>query len=461
MRQTSRKDLIDIFQNQSIGNLGGVRQVDLLAPALDRPQELLLLWQCEPCQRPSLPSAVVVEQDARRDFLAWTATYLPTFRPFTAYFRVLDVATAEALMKPDSTPFLGTLEPACLGLIFGEAATYLEERHDLRQLTPIGCAGTYSYCMSRALSLGLGNQTPDAVAKAWSTVRNITRQAPLTPDVSCLQDVWSVLLSLTEDTQFSVSQTWRRMPDEIVSACLDVSRLGELQPNTWRALVRHQVPMLAPMMAEMRGTREERVSLLEAVLKNMSAELGDFATGSFISAYLVSLVAPGTMDHVGLLGPHLRALPTAILWYGLLAGLHKESGLQSFASGLGRRVMREVLRDERLLDRPHCDISSAELEILMGSEKQVLDFRTASQSHIEVELAPCITTVVRWRPRNSAQTELFPMRPPEPGSTEVLTELDAALSKFVAIRQKLVKLLGIRNQPDSHGREDKRGRRTR
>ena len=48
--------------------------------------------------------------------------------------------------------------------------------------------------------------------------------------------------------------------------------------------------------------------------------------------------------------------------------------MQSYAAGLGRRIMRDVLRSESLLDLPTCDISITEFSVLNRSNASQLDF---------------------------------------------------------------------------------------
>src|SRR5712692_2608292 len=127
-------------------------------PALLPTNQLGVIWRLNPMETPSLPSALLISKDEIQELLAWAATYIPIVRPLTAYCRVLE-RDMDIPLWQRIEPSLGRLEDACLGLILGEAATYLDGKIDVKQLSPVICARTYSYAMARALALR--TLTPD------------------------------------------------------------------------------------------------------------------------------------------------------------------------------------------------------------------------------------------------------------------------------------------------------------
>src|SRR5436190_16871577 len=85
----------------------------------------------------------------------------------------------------------------------------------------------------------------------------------------------------------------------------------------------------------------------------------------FLCGYLASCLHPGSLEYVDLVTSHLSGLPTLMLWYGVCAGLHPQSSVLSEFGGLGRRLLRDVLRREHILDRPDCDLAFDELQVLL------------------------------------------------------------------------------------------------
>lgn len=445
IKGATRKELLGIFQSDQPIELGNVQQTESVWPAYV-PDELQLVWRENPIQRWTLPVAVILEEGRRRDFLAWVLTYLPDFRPFTAYCRVVDASTAERSLSRKDEPRLGKLQEACLGLILAEAATYLERRPS--NLSPVACASTYSFPMARALALGILTADHDPISNSWYAGRNLTNQPRLSLAMDALQGPWAVVLSLSTGVPPSPRSILRTPPASIFDACLDLYRTGDIQPQQWDVLTRG-FPEIRATKERMHGPREERVIAIEKSLPVLlNKRFNDATTVAFLCGYLASQVSPGTFDHSSLVAPHLQTFPTALLWYGLCAGLQERSNLQSYSVGLGRRVVRDVLRNENFLDRPHCDIALSELEVLSSAESQMADLRTGTPGRLEVEIAPCVTTVVRWPPRSEAVQESLPLRVQQE-ARYLLSELEETLGRLDSICRRLARLLASNEGPRS------------
>lgn len=142
---------------------------------------------------------------------------------------------------------------------------------------------------------------------------------------------------------------------------------------------------------------------------------------SFVGGYLLSQIAPGSLDHAHLV-VNDDAMPT-LLWYGLCAGLHPRFRPTTVAR---QNVIRELHRDASVFDYPSCDIALAELRV---AAQGVGQFEGQSVGPLSVELLPGITTYLQRphsRPnpnvvREGGQGELFdqtqsesPPDPPKP-----------------------------------------------
>ena len=80
-------------------------------------------------------------------------------------------------------------------------------------------------------------------------------------------------------------------------------------------------------------------------------------TSSFLAGLLADQIGPGSFEHVELLLPYLNQYPTALIWYGLCAGLHPDSEVQQVGNCLGRRLVRDLLAPDPILSRPKYDIA--------------------------------------------------------------------------------------------------------
>src|SRR5207237_307367 len=142
----------------------------------------------------------------------------------------------------------------------------------------------------------------------------------------------------------------------------------------------------------MQDTREERVRLLENFLQSFGHVRQATEELAFLVGYLVSMIAPGTLDHWRLLNSIRQSIPTAGLWYGLCAGLRPESPIESFGAGVGRLVARELRRKVDLMEQPTCDVAVDELEVTGPFFKGE---GHASSNAVEVEVSPGISIPFR------------------------------------------------------------------
>lgn len=445
---TDRRALLEMFESENWGRSVRAREQRSVRRSSAPGEELQMMWRDDPRERPSLPTAIVLEESKRRDFLAWVRTYLPSINPFTAYCRVVDAGMAEKALEQRTGPWLGKLEHACLGLILTEAITYMRGRPVARELSRVTCASTYSYAMARSVALGIRGQEEE-LGQGWSAARAMTNQRKLTPSPMTLLEPWGAVLSLVKKESLFNSSVPERTLAPIVSACMDLPEFGEISPVRWRQVTR-EYPALRDMGERMDAPREIRVTMFEEALSALR-ERGrvDQTSGAFLCGYLASRIAPGTLDHVALLTPTLEVFPMALVWYGLCAGLHGRSRLHSHSGGLGYDIIRELTRGEHFIDRPRCDIALAELEVLTDAEGPTLGIRGSNPGQLEVEIAPCINTVLRWPPRTDSSDELFPTDPLPPEARDLLRELDQVLDGVEVIRRKWSRMLGRAEGPST------------
>jgi hypothetical protein len=462
VKATNRRELIDIVQAERL-----VERADRLfsrydfsavssLSSVETREELLLVWQDDPREVQALPNLIVTGSIEQRDFFAWALTYLHALRPLTAYIRVSTYQTAEQALKLQPVPTLHRLEDACVGLMLGETATYLDGQRDLKQMPARTCASTYSFAMARSLALGGLTLEKDLISSAWFDARELTRQSKLPLTRPVLQAPWRVLLGLENGTWGSYSKEME-LPLPMLEACLDLFLKGDIDARQWHSL-ESEVPGISDFGNMMRGPREDRVLAFEEVAARLRIrQVSKPVALAFALGYLASQIAPGTMDHLHLLSPYVHIFPGVLMWYGLCAGLHRRSTVASYAGGLGRRAIREVLRSESFLDRPTCDVGISELQIINSKAKGIFDFRTDSNNQIDIEIAPCVTATFRWPPRSDVS------QPPVPQKTnieEVETirfDLEDAADELRAIAARLDRLTTSREtRPSKIDRKPRR-----
>jgi hypothetical protein len=93
---------------------------------------------------------------------------------------------------------------------------------------------------------------------------------------------------------------------------------------------------------------------------------------------------------------------------------------------LGRRLVRDLLVSDPILSRPKYDIAVSELEVHLDREEP-LEFRTASQNHIAVELLPGVPAYMKW-----PVTATEPVSTPSRGVSGSTRQAELALNSSFA-----------------------------
>jgi hypothetical protein len=374
-------------------------------PASSQRDEVILVWRSRPADSPAVPAAIIVGDGQLRDFLAWATTYFPSVRPLTAFVRVLEEKTASQLLNHSGEPELGTIGEALVGAILGEALALANTPLSRAGLTPIACFSTYSFCMARALAFKLPCATLPEVGERWSFARRLTDQPPRAVDHQDLGIVWHVADALLGDRMHSPLT----QPDRLlVLACEELKKEGTILENTWASVTKGSFE-LQDAQNRMRGPREDRIRVLtDFAARDCFSHLTSPSARFFALGYLSSLLGPGSLAHAEVVAPLFSKLPAAYAWYGFCAGLHKKTEVLSAFGVLGRRVLREILRSEDLLSTPSADVSLPELQIILETDLDRVDFRTVSSNYMCIEISPLVSTYLSIHKKDGGrQSDLF------------------------------------------------------
>jgi hypothetical protein len=356
--------------------------------------ELCVCWDDQPSQEDALPVIIVTSDNELNDFLAWAVAFLPMFRPLTCFFRVIPWTLFTLIDERKPIEHLENTS-VLIGAILGEALTNATTRGFMDSLPLTAFESTYSWVMSRSLAVGLNPKILSYVSEAWHTMRDLSGQTNRKIPPESLERVWAVLLRLTGKDHQPRSNTTRDNPLGLIEeACLEIQQSGRISSFNWDRLSEGRISNSA-IADSMSSTKESRVETFESAVKNLlRMQSGEFAT-SFLVGYLASLVSGGSLEHSQLIIPLQGELPTAMLWYGVCAGLLPETRILSDNSHLGLRIVRLLKRKEALVSPTYCDISLAELEVVLRGEPRSRSFRQLQASSLRVELAPMVTAVMR------------------------------------------------------------------
>ena len=384
---SNKRAFLDFFGNNGLGTKPSASLVKSDILELELSDEFLLLWERKPSIG-DLPATIIVPDQATREFIAWATTAIGGYRPFTAFFKVINKTIAKQAIKLKE-PKLGDLESPLAGLIIGEALTQSINSKSLQNLSLLPCMSTYSFSLARAFALGYYNDTnkKDTITDSWLLARRLTHQPTRTLEDESIHTVFRVATSLDrKDTSLKPN-----VQGVLIEVCRELCFQGNVKKGL--DILGALDPALSKIAKEMEGPREKRVRTFESVVK--SPINLDPTSSAFVIGLLASLISQGTFEHIELLMPHISEYKTALLWYGLCVGLYKNNVVQESANCLGRRLVRELKSPDPLVSAPSYDISIGELEVCLDRESPI-NFRVASKSHITVEIAPGVPAIMRW-----------------------------------------------------------------
>ena len=390
----NRAELLSLMMGPKSGRELFPRYKNVEADTEPRQNEVYVYWPTEKSKGDELPSVVVVADDALEDFLAWSTTFLSSYRPLSSFLRVLSWTIFQEVQNESKESFFQN-RSVLGGAILGETLANVTGRGLIDSLSLTAFESTYSYAISRAIALGFRASLMPYISKGWQSVRDFGEQRERKLSIENLESVWDILFMLAMPKQLNewVSRQSNRAI-EILQACEEISLKGEISMETLERLLRGRVsPFLFANL--MRLPREHRVVLFERVMKDLMDTPTNDPGINFAVGYLASMLGEGSLEHAQLIFPFQSQFPSAMLWYGVCASLSPASRVLTDYGHLGLRILRMLERKDDYYTSPVCDVSLAELEVIMRGHPKSRIFRQAHASFLRVELAPCITTVVR------------------------------------------------------------------
>lgn len=404
----NRKQFLDALQAETIlAEPAAARDVgDGLAAGAVR-----LIWKERP-RSGILPAVLVVSEKARRDFFAWSNTYLAGWCPVSSLFRVVGERDLQpALEMEPKREIVWQQRNAVLGLILGEAVTRMVAGDDgAGATTPSfpACIGTCSFTMGRAMFL----DWPDlrAVAKRWRVSQALGRGTSTECGQEDVAEPWLVLAEVGGLGR-GVGGVDGRVFEAVVRVCRSLQKDGEVDGRALRALTRDW-PGLELAFASMGDARERRVQALDSAVRQVGERRGGgMQLAAIALGLLASRIAPGSLDHIALIRPHARTLKGLLLWYGLFSGMDHAARLVDRYGSLGRRLLREMVMDEPIFASPSCDVALDELEVMSALDSSLRSVQRICRELLTIEILPRVCTVARAttevRTAGEAQRDLF------------------------------------------------------
>ena len=393
------------------------------------------------------PVALVVrEADGRRLFGRFSQLH-GDLSPITTWCHVLSPRHLEVLDSPTRMASLSGFEAAWAGLIVAEAIV-------LAGAPPAGlktfsCFATQSWAIARSRSLWPNTSVEEACERLYEA-RRLTRgdESRLARLRQPFQPVWSVLAAVSDGGSFDRSlqplvTAIRVLADARAYKDKDelaqfANSVGEVLPDESRIL--SELPSMGP---------EDRLGFFDLLVSRIATEddsLTDIRRTAlaFMAGYVATKAAGGSAS-LGLATDLARDYPQIAAWAYAIGGVGEHVTWTASFDGLGRLIVRELLRPFRLDDQPDCDFSLDEGLVLADAalSDPLVHLRIKQGRNLAITIYPGVNVTVplpeqvaEQRPvRRASSSESASSRSASiPGGEDVLALLTEIIWERIAPR---------------------------
>lgn len=363
-------------------------------------QDIVLVWREKPDGDLNSP-IIIVSSKSIGDFFAFVGTYISTYTPFSAFFRVTtpELFQTNLATKVNSNPTL----PALIGVAIAEAFVQARGKaKDASDLSLPAVLGTLSATLASAIHRGYDSERLEEIAELWSRARQLKSGDDLPLQPAKVVQAWSIIaqaMSLEPVVARDTNENVGTITSFIQTARTSSGAIAEqLYPLSAR------FPSLGDAALRMRGTREERVRVLSDSVALLAKADGDILLREFLAGTLISLLGNGSFNYLPFATNLTRDLPGAALWFGLSSALQKGNDALTAANCLGRRAARDAFVRWNVFDAPRDDISIEEFDIYRRSDHERFELRGAGQSLLSIELVPGVNAKIRGPSSNRSDT---------------------------------------------------------
>ncbi len=356
------------------------------------------VWLNDPKDNSVRPDAFVVDEESIREFLSYTATYIGTHFPFSAFFNVISTDEFDSLQKRfSSSPSNEHVLNAATGAVLSEAYVQSGLRDGgVEVVTLQSCFATLSYCMAQAIYSGYHHEVSEELSWRWIRSRELVGLLPsklnIRPENSF--HVWSNIMAYADLSRTNSSKRARNsvsVNPTILEAIYEFEEHKELGQEI-KQIVSKDVADIYEIVELMSGAKEERVNLFNKIVLDFhSATSISQEIAEFFVAFLLAKIGEGSILYMPLANLAAQRFPGAVIWYGFLSGLHKKTDVLTAGNCLGRRLARYIEAPNKKINSLDRDIGFHELELLHQDRHRDIGFRTEYSNLVSIEIFPLIS----------------------------------------------------------------------
>lgn len=315
------------------------------------------------------PLVLVSREEDQKRLFARFAQLRSDLSPLSTWCHFASPRMFEALDGPTRDVDLGGYEASWAGLVVAE--TLLLAERPVSKLRLPGCLATQSFAVARAHGLWGRTMARDALERFDATQRLFRAGGARVSRLrEALEPIWAALAAVGG----GLLDTRQLGP---VVDCLQM--LGEArtrglpdEPEAVGRKLRAALPEAEALYGFASASPEQRLKTFD-LAADAHAQLSP-ADGSgrrtalaFLAAY-VATIAAGGAPTLSLAEARSHSAPEILLWAYVLGGVGERVIWTSSFDGLGRLVVRELVRPFRADEPPTCDIGLDEAQVLVDAQ---------------------------------------------------------------------------------------------
>lgn len=346
-------------------------------------------------ERGELPHVIIPGDLNLEDFFATVATFYSAQVPISAYVHVLG-GGLETLFDPDRPEFSPAESTSdfrlltLLGASLGETAlASLNGPDGVPNASYSGCRRSLAYALARATAL-YPKIDPQIVVDRWVHLRHLTG---LTVNPATVQAVLSLhAASTVVDMNENIQRSG--LPARLISALGIYFKTHGNSKELTDALV-EGYPGLLNVLEDMAGPFDARMTVFMNGIQEIQKSSCDSEIDSLAVAFLCNSIFPGSFAHGRILARLIDFYPSALIWYGAFTSASASFEAQNFSNGLVAKLFRDVRQRFSFDERPLCDLSLDELDVLARTTIKAQSLKSSHQKTALIALIPGVDILSR------------------------------------------------------------------
>ncbi|WP_409019280.1 hypothetical protein [Brevundimonas vesicularis] len=393
-------------------------------PFEPKPGYVVALWPDDEDQ--DIPSVIIVPANELKEFYAFAVTYIGSYSPFSAFFRVVADELAEMFIPVGPRPDTNIVR-AGLSMAVAEACIHFDSKR-WEEVPLQACLATQSAVGAAVVSAGYDPILTVSAMRRWHHVRSLMQLDQLRVDPDRIERIWTHLLAWSGNDFTGGAQA--PIEDDVLALIEAFRSPMRDTADVLFAIADGKVPLQLMQFGDL--PREDRVRRFEdAVGRVLNSTLNNWRKEIMIGA-LAAQVADGSFRYLQLAMQHRDQAPHSAIWFSIFASLNRNTDLLAVAGNLVARLERKLPRKGNIFSQLSADMSYEEC-LMLSPEGRLPRVRTEQQSVLQVELFPAING--RFRLDRDVRRE---------GSSEGT----ASLSQISTIRRLAGQLMSVVSEMD-------------